>query len=137
MNPEELNPSQMLSLFVLGLVMFGLIVGSTVCWFFAVAFFRAKKQFSMARGPLAMFGLIDIAVGIVFIFSTLIFIQVTASFLSPRPNEVATSQTDDSRDVESMEVAAPSEGKPAEKLSSKQVVLSGVLHWENYWLFLL
>ena len=126
MKPEDLNPSQMLSLFVLGLIMFGLIVGSVVCWSFAIAFFRAKKQFSTARGPLAMFGLIDIAVGIAFIFSMLLFIQVAASLISPRDNEVVTSQTDDSHAMESTVVTVPTEGKSAEKLSSRQVVLSGV-----------
>lgn len=127
MKPEDLNPSQMLSLFALGMIMFGLIIGSLVCWSFAVAFFRARKKFSTARGPLAMFGLIDIAIGIIFIFSMLIFVQFAASFTSPRAaNEVATSQTDDSPETESTDVASPSEGKPAEKLTSRQVVLSGV-----------
>lgn len=127
MKPEDLNPSQMMSLFALGMIMFGLIIGSLVCWSFAVAFFRARKKFSIARGPLAMFGLIDIAIGIIFIFSMLIFVQFGASFTSPRvANEVATSQTDDSPEAESTEVASPSEGKPAEKLTSRQVVLSGV-----------
>jgi membrane protease YdiL (CAAX protease family) len=127
MKPEDLNPSQVLSLFALGMIMFGLIIGSLVCWSFAVAFFRARKKFSIARGPLAMFGLIDIAIGIIFIFSMLIFVQFAASFTSPRAaNEVATSQTDDSPETESTEVASPTEGKPAEKLTSRQVVLSGV-----------
>lgn len=126
MKPEDLNPSQMLSLFVLGLIMFGLIIGSVVCWSFAIAFFRAKKQFSTARGPLAMFGLIDIAVGIAFMFSMLLFIQVAASLISPHDNEVVTSQTDDSHAMEPTVVTGPTEAKSAEKLSSRQVVLSGV-----------
>jgi membrane protease YdiL (CAAX protease family) len=92
-----------------------------------VAFFRARKKFSTTRGPLAMFGLIDIAIGIIFIFSMLIFVQFAASFTSPRAsNEVATSQTDDSPEIESTEVGSQSQGKPAEKLTSRQVVLSGI-----------
>ena len=126
MKPEDLNASEMLSIWALGLVMLGLLVCAAASWFFAIAFFRAKKQFSTARNPLAMFGLIDIVVGVGFIFSMLIFVQLAASLVMPKENEVVTTTVSDNDEEAPLEESLPSKGKTSEKLTSTQVILSGV-----------
>lgn len=126
MKPEDLNASEMLSIWALGFVMLGLLVGAAVSWSFAIAFFRAKKQFSTARNPLAMFGLIDIVVGVGFIFSMLIFVQLAASLVVPREKDSVTSTVSDNEEEASPEESRPSKGKTSEKLTSTQVILSGV-----------